>query len=81
MQNHDHSEECKHLNLEFCPVCRIPYCKDCGKEWGEQQNTWVYPTVPGSITYTAGTVNTTGCGSNGPSSSVSFHNNHTDSTT
>ena len=61
MQNHDHSEECKHLNLEYCPVCRVAYCKDCGKEWVEQQNTWIYPaglgtgtTAPGgAVTYTA----------------------------
>jgi len=43
---HDHSEECKHLNLEYCPVCKVAYCKDCGKEWVEPQNTWAYPVAP-----------------------------------
>lgn len=45
MSKHDH-QVCNHENLKFCKTCQIPYCKDCGKEWGyQQQNWWYYPST------------------------------------
>lgn len=33
--------ECKHKNLEYCPKCKVVWCKDCKKEWPEKE--YIYP--------------------------------------
>ena len=40
--NHNHC--CKHLNLRYCPVCKVIYCVNCKKEWVEKTiYTFTYP--------------------------------------
>ena len=44
MKKHKHEHCCKHSNLAYCEVCRVVYCKDCGKEWIEK-TYWTYSNV------------------------------------
>jgi hypothetical protein len=39
-----HEHGCQH-ELVHCPVCDVVYCKKCGKEWGQHQHWYTYPTI------------------------------------
>jgi hypothetical protein len=71
MDRHEH-KECEH-KLDYCKVCRVAYCKLCGKQWYEYVYYPYYQTVWSNL----GEVYTnTG---NAPSSSdikVSFSHSH-----
>jgi hypothetical protein len=76
MSKHHHHDCCEHEDLAYCKVCKVAYCKDCGKEWRDNPgyslyphwpNTWETPTVTwgntcGTLTTadTNGTTVTTG---------------------
>lgn len=56
--NHEHCKytwDCKHEHIGFCPVCQVPYCLDCGEEWGKKQVEYVpnpfSPCVPCPTVY------------------------------
>lgn len=38
MHSHSHAYCCEHANVKYCGTCKVPYCVDCGKEWG--RFTW-----------------------------------------
>lgn len=42
--NHDHHTGCSHLHMDYCCVCDVAYCRDCGREWVAlwKQSTWGY---------------------------------------
>ncbi len=61
MNNHEHTE-CEH-EMAYCKVCKIPYCKKCGKEWQEKTYTsTTNPWVSGGLTL-CGQTTVTGGGS------------------
>jgi len=61
-QHHEHHEHCcKHENVKYCVVCKVVYCKGCGKEWRGNPYNWYYPNYP--YTYTIGPCSTTISGS------------------
>lgn len=53
MGNHNHESCCGHENVEYCKNCKVAFCVDCGKEWGERYN-WNYTIYP-NYPYTAPT--------------------------
>jgi len=58
MSKHNHHHNCcRHKNLGYCEVCKVAYCKDCGKEWRDNTGYWTYPG-----TWTAPTITYTTCG-------------------
>lgn len=53
MNNHEHTE-CEH-EMAYCKVCKIPYCKKCGKEWMEKSYTYTAnPWNGGAVTLCGG---------------------------
>ena len=32
---HNHQPECKHSMVRYCPLCKVCYCPECGKEWND----------------------------------------------
>ena len=48
----DKQEGCEHKNLEFCPHCRVVFCKDCGKEWYDNMMYNIAPSVWPNWSYT-----------------------------
>ena len=50
--SHEHHEHCcEHDDLRYCKVCRVVYCKGCGKEWRNKNWYNTYPPYP-QWTYT-----------------------------
>ena len=45
MSNHNHKHDhcCKHRVIAYCEVCKVAYCKECGKEWRDYPSYWTQP--------------------------------------
>lgn len=46
MAKHDHKPACEHKRLAFCKQHDVPWCEDCGREWGLNTVTTIpyYPS-------------------------------------
>ena len=54
MSHNTHPKKCEHL-LNHCEHCDVVYCKDCKKEWKQENVGWT-TAIPWYTSNTSGTL-------------------------